>query len=279
MAKKKDDAMIPSDPKPSELVKADLSPDAMQLYEEAAEPISLDSLVWAKTPSGGAAAWQLDDGLGNIESVSQIEGNFVLYQPRGVLWPTEGEAVEGTTPVLISNNCRGTKKCVYGTAKQASEVLGDISPELLEEARIMDADGKPTDDFDLTRLHYCRWQTAAKGKGRRFKEQRVLAILPKGARLPIMMTVQPGSLRGVKSVVQQSQGRIDSDGYEIPYWRRWATVTLEKATNDENIAYSRIILKLSAEPVLTHEEGLAIVAEYTKPLFDELTADPMRARE
>lgn len=217
--------------------------------------LRLGDLTKVKTPSAGGVKWEIDDGLGNVENVEEITGALVLYQKRGVLWPTEGDAAEGTRPVLVSYDMETAFRPFYGTEH---EDLGDLSQELLEEAYLRDGDdGKPV--YDLSKLAYNQWGSAGRGTGgKRFKEQRILGILRPEDVLPVIVTVQPGSLANVTQVVRKLTAR------GVPHWRALVELSLSKEKNKGGIAFSQI--HMAVKEVLPLEVGLALRTQFTDPL-------------
>ena len=92
------------------------------------------------------------------------------------------------------------------------------------------------------------------------KEQRVLGILREGDLFPLMVTVQPGSLKNITKVVSR---------LVWPYFRCRVRLTLEEAKTSSGQKYSQIKMGVDPQP-LSEEEGLALFNLYSLPLQEAL---------
>lgn len=244
------------------LIKGDsflaLSGGALSLreaQEASGETVGLGSLTWVKTPSGGSTTWEISDGLGNSEPAREISGVLVLYRKRAVLWPTEGDAVEGSKPLLVSDDHPSLT-----LARKVGDDYGDLDPELIECCRREDGlyDIRPKSRGGS--FFYSEFGTSGKGPGPRMREQRIVGVLRPGDLWPLMLTVQAGSLKNVANTIARLQ---------VPYWRAIVRFTLTKATATNGSPYSQLVLSVSKE-TLSEEQGEQVRAAYMIPLTEAI---------
>lgn len=206
------------------------------------EALSASDLIRVPTPAGGGTTWVIP-GPGGDESAKTITGVLVFYQKCGILWPSNDPA-PGAMPVLRTWDCE--------IAEQVGPVPDDMR-QVLEECRLDER------HFDLSSCGYNQWGSGKGGVGKRFREQRLLFVLREGGLLPLLITVQPGSLRGivrfVKALGLQAQ---------VPYYRAVVNLSLEKAMNKGGQPYSRIVPKLVG--TLSAADGEAVLKMWTGPL-------------
>lgn len=219
------------------------------------ETVGLGGLTWVRTPSGGGTTWEIEDGLGNSEPAREITGVLVLYRKRSILWPTEGDPQEGAKPLLVSDDHPD-----LAVARKVGSDYGDLDPDLIECCRREDGlyDVRPKSKGGI--FHYAEFGTSTKGPGPRMKEQRIVGVLREGDLWPLMLTVQPGSLRNVINTIAR---------LTVPYWQCIVRFTLAKAVASNGSPYSQLALSVS-KATLTAEQGLAIKQAYTLPLTEAL---------
>lgn len=218
------------------------------------EEFGLSTLTRVKNPSGGALSWEVDDGLGNVESVKEITGALVVYRKRATLWGTNTTVTEGTKPYLISDDhpALATGYLVPGGDP------GDLDTDLINICRI---DG--TDEIDVRdkahggSFHYAEYGTSGKAgsNGKRWKEQRILGVLRPGDLYPLMLTIQPGSLKTITSVVARMVK---------PHYWHVVRLTLKKEQAVTGEPYSQV--QMAVAGLLSEEDALRLKAQYTDPL-------------
>jgi len=243
-----------------------LTAEGQELAEvraENGEDFDMSSLVRVRTPSSGGTKWEVDDGIGNTESVETLHGVLVACHKYSVLWPTEGDAQEGTIPVLVSSDLRyayGKSHPSPHTLPPGHEALGDIDPAELAAAGTVDDAGRTC--YDMAKLSYCQWGTSRNGRGCRMKEQRVLGVLPLDGMMPLILTVQPGSVKDVSRVISR-----------LPFFHYQAVVRLglEKAKTPDGTAYSKIVMTVEPEPI-PREQAAVLKSMFREPIHDAIRA-------
>jgi hypothetical protein len=79
--------------------------------------------------------------------------------------------------------------------------------------------------------------SAANGHGKACREARVFFVLRPGKLLPDILVAPPASLRAAKRYL------VDLGQRQLPYWMVVTSFGLERATNRDGTAYSRILIK------------------------------------
>ncbi len=218
--------------------------EAMEANLGEGSALKESDLTRVKIPTGGATKWTVSSILGD-EVVDKIEGILVYQQPRGVLW-SGSEPAEGELPVLVSNDLK-TAKLVKNES--------DVDPRLLASMEVAkNEDGT----YDWAKLPQNEWGSGKDGRGKQCKEQRVLFILRKQEPLPLIVTVQPGSLKSWNKFV------VDLTKAGIPYWRAAISLGLEKEKNDSGIPFARITAELAG--VLDADQAAVIREKFTEPM-------------
>lgn len=214
---------------------------AANLGEGAA--LKESDLTRIRIPSSGGTHWTIP-GLIQDEVVPSIEGILVYQCCRGVLWAGE-EPEEGSLPLMVTNDLK-IGRLVDDNPPQ--EFLDEIEPH-----RIGD-----TDTYNWTDLPQNQWGTGKNGSGKKCKEQRVLFILREVEPLPLVVTIQPGSLKNW----QQFIVALTKAG--IPYWRAAISLSLEKDKSETGVAYSKVVPNLIG--TLTREQGDVIRSKFTEAM-------------
>lgn len=225
------------------------------------ETMKFGDLTRVKIPSGGLTKWTIEELTGET-TVDEITGAIVYYHPAGTLWPTN-DMQEGMKPLLRTRDLR--------VAEQFGDEYGDLNPDVIEEARLIDANGQPmsTADgrgmYDWQKLAYNQWGTGKNGVGKRCKESRQICILRENDQFPIYLQVSVGSLKNVTTFFRKLPGA---------YWRFVVGLTLEKAKSSGGITFAMVKPRLVYQ--LSNDEALALKATYTDRLgtaMDEASVD------
>ena len=212
--------------------------EALSANLGAGETIGVSDLTVVKTPTGGATKWTVEDITGD-QTVDEIEGVMVYYGPYGVLWSSE-ESVEGQPPFMVTSDLR--------IGHRIGDDYGDLDEKAIEACRLDDG------TYDWQKLPYNKYGSG-KGKGKRCKEQRYIAILRDGDTLPLLFRVGPGSLRSVTSFIKK---------LPVPYFRTVVSLSLSKEKNGAGQAYSQIKMRLVE--TLPAETGAAVKNLYSESL-------------
>jgi len=237
--------------------------EMMEAMEANGESVSFANLTKVKTPSGDSTTWMIDTPYGEPEATRDICGAFVLYQKQGLLWPSDEFDGSGAKPVLKSFDMR--------TAFRVDDTddIGDLDEGVLAEAELAQRDQLGRRQYDLSKLHYNQWGSGNEGSGKRFKEQRVLGILPFGEMLPLIITVQPGSLASVTKTIGLLQ---------VPHYRTIVHANLLTKANAKGVKYPQINLTFEREFIQKPESDI-LKQRYTDPLKSAMLAEDVSFEE
>jgi len=204
------------------------------------ESMGPGDLVRVKTPSGGGTSWTIPT-LSGEETVPSLKGVMVFYKTAGVLWSSFDPQV-GEPPVLRTFDL------------QVAEAVGKIPDDMLDVLNRFRLSGNPDDIgynlFDWPNLPYNQWGTGKDGLGKRCKEQRMIGLLRENDPFPMLLTVQPGSLKLMT-------GFIKKLAFQCPYWQAIVELSLQKQTSKGGKPFPKLVGQLS------HEDGLRVKREYT----------------
>ena len=229
--------------KPKDMIALDPKSDfrrSLQSLADIGETFDVNSLIRVKNPIGGYCKWTLPSKEGGEEQFEKIIGIPVEIIKSFILWPTEGEAVVGTVPVLISYDPMG----MVGTA------IGDIPDNMAEDMEPYRIKGTEK-DFNISEaggFPYSQWGSAKSGKGKRLKEQRRIFLFRKEDSSPLVFTIQPGSLGTMKGWQSQVTNVASK-----PFWQTWMGLSLEKGIGGGGTEYTKTVL--SYEGIV--DEGVA----------------------
>lgn len=198
-------------------------------------------LTRVKTPSGGGTTWSIPSITGD-EDCKEIVGVICYMCVRGLLWRSD-EPEEGSLPVLMSHDLK-TAKLVIDRADVPEDMLADI-----------DAATGPDGEIDWEKLPQSQFGSGKNGNGKAVKEQRVLYILREQDTLPIVVAINPGSLKDWGRFV------VEMTKAGVPYWRAVVGLSLEKEKSTGGSPYSKVVPRLVG--VLTPEQGKSIYANVT----------------
>lgn len=99
--------------------------------------------------------------------------------------------------------------------------------------------------------------SAVNGHGKACKEARLLFLLREGRVLPDVVAVPPGSLKQVRKYL------LDISQVGVPYSGAITELSLEKANNQDNIAYARIVPRMAAQlDEATYRAVVAMIGQY-----------------
>jgi hypothetical protein len=83
-----------------------------------------------KIPSGGSTTWSWSTIIGDRADKALVGVPVALSEVQWDLWPTTGQASQGTLPLLRSHDCV--------TATQIGDDYGDLDKKLIESAKLPD---------------------------------------------------------------------------------------------------------------------------------------------
>jgi len=178
-------------------------------------------------PLGGGINWTVPT-LEGEDSAKSLDGIIVHWTSPRAYWATGMETGGNTAPDCSSHN-------------------GEIGY------------GQP--GGDCLRCPLNAWGSAEGGSGKACKEKRMIFLLRPTDLLPIVIQVPSTSIQPIRKYLL----RLASQGF--PYWSVISHLALEKASNANGIAFSRITPK-SAGPVPNDQrEKLAEYLRAIKPII------------
>jgi hypothetical protein len=189
------------------------------------------------SPSGGSLMWMVKT-LEGEESAKVVEGLILAWRTGRIYWKRAlGEGGGRQPPDCISRD----------------GFLGTGDP------------GGP-----CGQCPFSKFGSASKGKGQACKQIRQLLLVRPGEILPCLLSVPPTSLKPAQDYFMALLSR------RIPYWGVVTRIALEKATNEDGIAYAR--MSFSGGRILTPQE-LSTLAPFHKQMQDMLSPRIIDARD
>src|SRR5215471_15425885 len=175
-------------------------------------------------PAGGALSFMIQTPDGE-EPAKEVEGIVLAWSPGRIYWKKAlGEGGGRKPPDCISTN----------------GIVG-----------VGDPGGKCAD------CPFAQFGSASKGKGQACKQIRRLLIVRPGEILPHLVSVPPTSLKAASQFFLMLLGR------QIPYWAISTRIRLERASNEDGIAFARMQFFIGRR--LTPEE-MGVVRPYHKQM-------------
>lgn len=194
-------------------------------------------------PSGGGTTWLVPTIQGD-EAKKTIEGILIYQCVRGILWAKE-EPEEGSLPVLVSNDLKTARLVAPENVDKA--MMDRIAPARREDGT-----------YDWEKLPQNQWGTGKGGNGKAAKEQRVLYVLSQDEPLPLVIVIQPGSLKGWREFI------VALTKAGIPYYRAVISLGLEKETSTNGQPFARVVPKLIG--TLSAEAGKLVVEKFQRSM-------------
>jgi hypothetical protein len=212
--------------------------EAMRVNLSTGGAISAAMLERVSMPTGGSTVWTFQHN-GNECSEQELIGVPVYFAPRVTLWPTLEPS--GLGPVLVGND--------LVTAHRVSDDLGDLDPDLLEEARIGDR------TYSLEKLRYAQWGSGKDGVGKRIKESRILCLLRPDDAWPLLVQVAGMSVQPLSEFFMR---------LSVPYYQSIVGLSLVRVKNKSGQPYAQVKAKQVGK--LTADEGRQLHSTYTEAL-------------
>lgn len=154
-----------------------------------------------KMPSGGGLAFELADENGNLSSVAEIVGVIVDHYPVNAYW---ADKFSGTS-----------------NPPACSALDGQVGA------------GEP--GGVCTRCPRNQWGSDGEGRGKACKNLHRVYVLPTNDVLPLLIAAPPTSLSNIASYM-----RLLTSKTKRPHWAVITRIKLERATNKDGIAFSRL---------------------------------------
>lgn len=225
--------------------------EAMEANYAEGETLKFGDLIRASVPSGGATKWTIPTLEGDVQ-LDEIVGACVYYKPSGTLWPSF-DPIEGEPPLLRTRDLK--------VAERVGDDYGDLNPDVLEEARLLDEAGQPcsTPDgrelYDWQKLAYNAWGSGKDGIGKRCKETRLMCLLQEDQMFPLFIQIPTGSIKPVTRFTRL---------LTRPTWNYVFGLSLVKEKSSGGITYSQIKPRLVK--TLDPAEVAALKRTYTDTL-------------
>jgi len=188
------------------------------------EPISAAEFSQVKMPTSGSTSWIITSALGD-QSEPKLEGVILHTSRRRAYWPSPDPT--GELPQCASFDCQ----------------VGH---------------GRPGGDCAACPCN--QWGTAIKsgggnGRGKACKEGRIVLFLRKGAALPLLLVVSPGSLAPMRNYLAQ----LAAAGCR--YHEVVTELSLAPATNRDGIKYAKLAPRMLGRLDAKTTKVIAAIAE------------------
>lgn len=198
--------------------------------------MSESDLTRVTIPTGGGTTWSIPNIMGD-EHIDAIEGVLVYQGVRGLLWASD-EPQEGALPLLVSHDLK------IGKLVDRNGDTDSIDVAKIDEGI-----------YDWSKLPQNEWGSGKNGVGKACKEQRVLYILRESDPLPLVVCIQPGSLKNWKEFI------VAMTKAGIPFYRAVVRLTLSKDKSSGGQPFSKVAPQLVG--ILTPEQGKLIKENFT----------------
>lgn len=221
--------------------------EAIALVEDQVEALDINPTTFlprVKIPTGGATTWEVPT-LEGSKPDKELIGIPIDDHPARVMWlKTFEETGGGQLPDCYSPD----GKTGFGRPLNEDEET-DADPHSLDPPLLQVQPGtrtivsKPTDEVQGTPEWLCRgcpfnrWGSGKNG-GKACKQIHMVHLIPPDEMIPYTIIATPGSVNKVGSFFVRLKGK---------YKRNHRTViglTLEQATNQQNLKYAQIVPRL-----------------------------------
>jgi hypothetical protein len=196
--------------------------------------ISVRDLPYIKTPSGGAMSF-LEKTLDGEENRKEITGIIGATKSGRLFWHKALNEGGGRKPP----DCE-SRNLVIGVGDPGGECA--VCP-------------------------YAQFGSAANGHGQACKQVRQLLILRPGARVPCLLTVPPTSLKNCGQYFLMLYGR------GLPFWAVVTKLALEKTTNEDGLAFAKILFYIDRILNPAEHQAMKRVQEQMKHWVDPVAIE------
>lgn len=227
------------EPQQQEYIVAQMDPeDALEVIRGAlASGVRSFDFDRVKVPAGGGASWEVPS-LDGDHSEKALTGIVVGIAWKKAYWQASVDESGGGSPP----DCRSD-----------DGLIGIGNP-----------------GGACKRCPYNEFGTASKGTGKACRDIGHLLILRPSSILPLLVTVPPTSIKGVRQFIMRMAGEA------LPYYGAAVELTLERDKNGQGISYSKIAPRLVRR--LNPEERARIKA-YAAELAPILSSVPLHTEE
>lgn len=181
-----------------------------------------------KMPSGGGLAFEMMDENGNPTSVAEIVGVIVDHYPVNAYWPDKFAG--GNTPPSCS-------------ALDGHTGVGEPGGT-------------------CARCPFNQWGSDGEGRGKACKNLHRVYVLPCSDVLPLLIAAPPTSLANIAGYM-----RLLTAKAKRPHWTVVTRIKLERATNKDGIAFSRVTFSRVADVPTEQIANLRAYIEQMRPLM------------
>jgi hypothetical protein len=171
-----------------------------------------------KIPTGGSTTWSWSTIIGDRADKALVGVCVALSEVQWDLWPTTGQASQGTLPLLRSHDCV--------TATRIGDDFGDLDKKLIEAAKL------PDGTYDCTKLGgYFQWidRTPPRANG-----TSIVMILREEDARPLYVRLSKTSSPKVQNFFRE----VSRQGLQ-PY-ETVVSLSLE-AVKSPRVTYSRVV--------------------------------------
>lgn len=203
--------------------------------------ITVNDLDRIKVPAGGGLFWEVPSAEGEPEAVKELHCIVIGKRTVRAYWESEPDAGSAGTPPDCSS--------ADGLTGQARTEAG------------------PGGICATCRLNQFSTAKAGGGRGKACKERNLLMALLPDSKLPVVVSVPPGSLGEVRKAFLRLSGK------SLRYMQVVFKLVLEAAKNADGIKYAKVVPKMVRR--LTDEE-MTTIANYAAavmPAFNKITID------
>lgn len=203
--------------------------------------ITVNDLDRIKVPAGGGVYWEVPSTEGDPEAVKELHCIVIGKRTVRAYWETEPDA----------GNAGNPPDCASADGKVG----------------IARTEAGPGGDCATCRLNQFATAKAGGGRGKACKERNLLMALLPDSKLPVVVSVPPGSLGEVRKAFLRLSGK------GLRYMQVVHKLLLEPAKNADGIKYAKVVPKMVRK--LTDEE-LATISAYAAavmPAFNKITID------
>jgi hypothetical protein len=195
--------------------------------------ISIWDLERIKIPAGGGMSWQVLSPTGDVTEKKVVTALMPHKREERNFWKEEFGQGASKPPDCYSSNM------VTGNGDNGTGEIGE---------------------HDCLTCPQNQWGSNSKGEGKACRQNIVAFLLPQGKEdhiFPTILTITPGSLKAAKGYFTDLSSRL------LSYQQVVHTITLEKAQNNQKIAYARVKWQIASE--LT-EDDIAKLIQYAETM-------------
>jgi len=209
--------------------------------------ITVNDLDRIKVPAGGGLFWEIPNADGDVDAVKELHCIVIGKRTVRAYWKSEPNAGSAGTPPDCASNDGKTGM-----------------------ARTEDGPGGTCSTCQLNQFASAK---GGSGRGKACKERNLLMVLMQGSKLPVVISVPPGSLGEVRKQFLRLAGE------DLRYMEVVHKLTLIPAQNQDGIKYAKVVPKKVR--ILNDDERKSIsdYAAAIMPVFNQITIDDLSQDE